>query len=124
MIPATFPSCRRPACCSSESSSGVGGCVLDDEREGTVGRGTDRVATGGRVEECPSERVLCLEAVGNWAEVFIGDGVRNLILNRDTPSTDETVAVGGPNEQFSSMTSNVVGFRLAQGYSADSVHLF
>jgi hypothetical protein len=68
--------------------------------------------------------VLCLEVVGNWAEVPIGNGVRNLILNRDIPSTDETVAVGEPIEQFSSMTSNVVGFRLAQGYSADSVDLF
>jgi hypothetical protein len=63
-------------------------------------------------------------AVGHWAEVFIGNGVRSLILNRDIDSTDETVAVGGPIEQFSSMTSNVVGFRLAQGYPADSIHLF
>ncbi len=38
------------------------------------------------------------------------------------PSTDETV--GRPTEQFSSMTSNVVGFRLAQGYSAESIYLF
>jgi hypothetical protein len=63
-------------------------------------------------------------AVGNWAEVFIGNGVRSLILNRDIHSTDETAAVGGPIEQFSRMTSNVVGFRLAQGYPADSIHLF
>jgi len=38
-------------------------------------------------------------AVGNWAEVFIGNG-------------------------FSSMTSNVVGFRLAQGHPADTIYFF
>jgi hypothetical protein len=69
----------------------VGGCVLDDEREGTVDRGTDRVATGGWVEECRASRDLVLSdaaravsqgvdmAVGNWAEVFIGNGVRSAL---------------------------------------------
>jgi len=63
-------------------------------------------------------------AIGSWAEVFIGNGVRKYTLNRDIPSTDERVAAGEPIEQFSSMTSNVVGFRLAQGYPEDSIYLF
>jgi len=38
-------------------------------------------------------------AIGHWAEVFVGNG-------------------------FSSMTSNLVGFRLAQGHPPDSIHFF
>ena len=64
-------------------------------------------------------------AVGNWAEVFIGTGVRKCTLNGGVCRTDETCGRRGhPIEQFSSLSSNVVGFRLAQGHPPDSIHFF
>ena len=35
-------------------------------------------------------------AVGNWAEVFVGNGVRNRILNRGIPSANETCGCRSP----------------------------
>ena len=57
-------------------------------------------------------------AIANWAEVFLGNGVGFM------SHTIRMITELGPHPQFSSLTGNVVGFRLAQGYPTDSIHFF